>query len=133
MFVTHEQKRILKDAFAPVLEKSLFKQSLKVVVTAAAVILGLSLIIGLIFGHPFLYSIIGFFLFAVGLIVLGPSLDQAISYQVSRALLAITESFKSVPEDQRQFALDHLQSNPEASEQLQVDPFGHLIVIFKVS
>lgn len=133
MFVTHEQKQILKDTFGPMLEKSMFKQSLKVVVTFAGGIIGLSLLIGLIFGHPFLYSIVGFFLFTVGLIALGPSLDAAVAYQVSRAMFAITESFKSVPEDKRQFALDHLQANPEAEKQLQVDPFGHLVVIFKVS
>ena len=93
----------------------------------------LSLFFGLIFGHPFLYCIVGFFLFAVALIVLGPSLDAAIAHQVGRAMLAITESFKEVPQEQRQFALDHLRSNPDAEKQLRVDPFGHLIVIFKVS
>lgn len=133
MFVTHEQKRVLKETFGPVLEKSMFRQSLKVVSTFAAGIIGLSLIIGLIFGHPFLYSIIGFFLVAFGLIMIGPTIDAAIAYQVSRALTAVTESFKSIPQDQRQFALDHLKSNPHAEKQLVVDPFGHLTVIFKVS
>lgn len=134
MLQQHKNRQILHDVFVPVLQKRFFRMIAQSVGAIAAAFLGVAALVGWLFNTPVLFTICGFVLFASLLVIYGPVLDRALEMQVEKAMSAVTTTFNRIPLEQQDYAIAHLlaQSDATHSRQLQVQPDGHLLIIFKV-
>ena len=86
--------------------------------------------VGYFFGHPALYSIV-MLLFIIGVLIYrGPVIDDMVKYQARQLLKEIEISIKSMPDEDRENALEHMASCEiqKIREAIQLVGFGRVVV-----
>jgi len=130
MNITVKQKQTLQKVFANVLEEKMFQVSLRFVAAIGASLLAVAAGVGYFFGHPMLYSIV-MLLFILGVLIYrGPVIDDMVKYQAGQLLKAIEMTLKSMPDEERTTALDHIASCEiqKIREAIQLVGFGRVVV-----
>ena len=130
-YLQPDQKEALSEAFAPVIERELFRISTKMVIGSACVVFSAAALVGSIYNHAVTSGIVALI---VGCLFL-PVLDRALEIQLKHCLANIHEVFCELDIRQRKVAIDHIkQADPETlSKQLRIEKWGEMLLMLKVN
>ena len=130
-YLQPDQKEALSVAFAPVIERELFRISTKMVIGSACVIFTAATLIGSIFDHAVASGLAALI---VGCLFL-PMLDRALEIQLKHCLGNIHEVFTELDIRQRKVAIDHIKKADIAtlSKQLRIENWGEMLLMLKVN
>ena len=130
-YLQPDHKEALSLAFAPVIERELFRISTKMVIVSACVLFTVAALVGSVFDRGVTSGLAALIIACLFL----PMLDRALEIQLEHMLGNIHEVFTELNIRQRKVAIDHIKKADLAtlSKQLRIEKWGEMLLMLKVN